>query len=420
MPVSAELGPLAPVIERAGRPDPAERSTAAELGKSLIAAAEKLPRPAPLPLVATSTGPVATEPERGQVATSPQAPVLEPAGGRGPGSGTSPAVMAPTVVVEPAPPPPSLELFDQEGDRPSRTLRGYLLAILVLVVAAGVGVAALFLRTSNASTYPVEGLVGLQVGEARNRIATYGWDVREVREKNDTQPLDVVFRTDPESGELREGRRFTMYVSDGPTPSVLPPLVGESIEDAKAALDGLQLKLAPAGQQFSESAPAGTIMAFTVGGLAVQEGASVEKGSTVNVVVSAGPEPRTIPQLAGMAPAQAEQALKALRLVPAKGEDVFNALVPAGAVASTNPPAGTKVPRDSNVVYQLSKGADVVTVPNLVGMSVQQAKSTLAAAGLVAGTIKGDPSWPVLSTAPAAGTKLPRGSAVAMQLFPSG
>ena len=54
MPVSAELGPLASVIERAGRPDPAERSTAAELGQGLITAAEKLPRPAPLALVTTS------------------------------------------------------------------------------------------------------------------------------------------------------------------------------------------------------------------------------------------------------------------------------------------------------------------------------------------------------------------------------
>jgi serine/threonine-protein kinase len=429
MPVSAELGPLAPVIERAGRPDPAERSTAAELGKSLIAAAEKLPRPAPLPLVATSTGPLTAETVPGPAATSPHSrqpttvPGPEPAAGRLAGSGTSPAVMAPTVVAEasaPASPPPHLDVFDQDADRPSRTLRGYLLAILVLVVAAGVGVTALFLRTSNASSYPVDGLVGLQVGEARNRIATYGWDVREVREKSDSQPLDVVFRTDPESGELREGKRFTMYVSDGPTPSVLPPLVGESVDDAKAALAGMQLTLAPAGQQFSETAPAGTIMAFTVGGLAVPEGASVEKGSTVNVVVSAGPELRTIPQLAGMAPAQAEQALKALRLVPTKGEDVFNALVPAGAVASTNPPAGTQVPRDSKVVYQLSKGADLVTVPKLAGLSVQQARSALATAGLAAGTIKGDQSWPVLFTSPAAGTKVPRGSAVAMQLFPSG
>ena len=45
MPVSAELGPLAAVLERAGRPDPADRFDAAELGRALVAAAERLPRP---------------------------------------------------------------------------------------------------------------------------------------------------------------------------------------------------------------------------------------------------------------------------------------------------------------------------------------------------------------------------------------
>ncbi len=54
MPVSADLGPLASVLERAGRPEPAERSTASELGRALVGAAEKLPRPAPIPIIVTS------------------------------------------------------------------------------------------------------------------------------------------------------------------------------------------------------------------------------------------------------------------------------------------------------------------------------------------------------------------------------
>ena len=54
MPVSADLGPLAVVLERAGRPDPADRSSASEFGRSLVRAAEKLPRPAPIPLVVTT------------------------------------------------------------------------------------------------------------------------------------------------------------------------------------------------------------------------------------------------------------------------------------------------------------------------------------------------------------------------------
>ena len=53
MPVSADLGSLAAVLERAGRPDSEDRSTAAEFGRGLVQAAEKLPRPEPIPLIAT-------------------------------------------------------------------------------------------------------------------------------------------------------------------------------------------------------------------------------------------------------------------------------------------------------------------------------------------------------------------------------
>ena len=50
MPVSADLGPLAAVLERAGRPLPEDRYSAAEFGRALVQAAEKLPRPQPINL----------------------------------------------------------------------------------------------------------------------------------------------------------------------------------------------------------------------------------------------------------------------------------------------------------------------------------------------------------------------------------
>ena len=90
--------------------------------------------------------------------------------------------------------------------------------------------------------------------------------MEEIREKNDDQPLDVVIRTDPASGDLKEGEQFTMYVSDGPTPSELPPLAGQRIEVAMKALSELDLKLTVAGQEASETVPAGTILSFTVAG----------------------------------------------------------------------------------------------------------------------------------------------------------
>ncbi len=53
MPVSADLGSLAAVLEKAGRPDPEDRSTAGEFGRGLVKAAENLPRPAPIPILVT-------------------------------------------------------------------------------------------------------------------------------------------------------------------------------------------------------------------------------------------------------------------------------------------------------------------------------------------------------------------------------
>jgi serine/threonine-protein kinase len=241
--------------------------------------------------------------------------------------------------------------------------------------------------------------------------------VEEIREKNDDQPLDVVIRTDPASGDLKEGEPITMYVSDGPTPSELPPLAGQRIEVAMQALSELDLKLTVAGQEPNETVPAGTILSFTVAGQQVPERSMVDKGSTVNAVVSSGPAPRTIPAIAGMAPADAEAALTALGLVPARGEDVFADGVPAGQVATSTPAPGTSVARDSTVTYQVSKGPNLVQVPVLNMMNLQQATAALAAAGLRVGAVTGDPNRAVVIASPPAGTSVPRGTAIALTFF---
>ncbi len=54
MPVTADMGSLASVLERGGRPDPEDRWTAGEFARALVSAAEALPRPEPIPVLATS------------------------------------------------------------------------------------------------------------------------------------------------------------------------------------------------------------------------------------------------------------------------------------------------------------------------------------------------------------------------------
>src|SRR5262245_24394482 len=171
MPVSAELGPLAAVIERAGRPDPAERSTAAELGQGLIAAAEKLPRPAPLALVATSAtlssrdataigARTAASVPAGAAIGSPSAPPSGPTAPSSPVLPPEPVAPATTAV----PPITRAELYDQDAARPHRTLRAFLVVLAVLAASALIGIYVLVFHKASTTTHPVENLVGLQVG----------------------------------------------------------------------------------------------------------------------------------------------------------------------------------------------------------------------------------------------------------------
>ena len=94
MPVSADLGSLAAVLEHAGRPEPEDRSTAAEFGRGLVKAAEKLPRPDPLPLLSTGLFDVPVEQLRNP--DDPTGGVVRPGGSADQRSGGSGRADAPT------------------------------------------------------------------------------------------------------------------------------------------------------------------------------------------------------------------------------------------------------------------------------------------------------------------------------------
>jgi serine/threonine-protein kinase len=91
--------------------------------------------------------------------------------------------------------------------------------------------------------------------------------------------------------------------------------------------------------------------------------------------------------------------------------------VPSGVVISTDPEAGTKVPKDTEVTLIVSSGPSEVSVPSLLGLTEQEAKDALTASGLVLGTITQgtSPTAPlgkVIQSNPETGTYATSGSVV--------
>jgi serine/threonine-protein kinase len=139
--------------------------------------------------------------------------------------------------------------------------------------------------------------------------------------------------------------------------------------------------------------------------------AEAPKGSTVDLVVSSGPAPRQIPDVHNLTPEEAQAKLEALGLKTTTRED-FSDTIDKGKVVGTSPPAGQSVKRGDTVTIIVSKGPDLVTVPDVSRYAtLDQADAALEAAGLHLGDVSGKGTHPA-SSDPPAGARIKRGSYV--------
>jgi eukaryotic-like serine/threonine-protein kinase len=143
-------------------------------------------------------------------------------------------------------------------------------------------------------------------------------------------------------------------------------------------------------------------------------GTRIQKGDRVTLLVSTGPPKTSVPDVVGMNYGDAVQALNDVNLKATKHE-VFSQK-PVGKVISQDPPAGEQVVEGTEIVLDVSRGAKQVAVPNVVGMSEDNATTTLQQAGFeVSSTSAPSDSAPqgiVSDQSPDGGTQATKGSTV--------
>ena len=106
--------------------------------------------------------------------------------------------------------------------------------------------------------------------------------------------------------------------------------------------------------------------------------------------------------------------MQAKRLQAARVDD-FSDTVDPGQVISTDPKAGTPAPRDSTVQVHVSKGPQLVDVPDVTGMTVEDASQALQNQGLVPDVTNYRPGGTVVAQSPRGG-QLKKGQTVRLFL----
>lgn len=129
----------------------------------------------------------------------------------------------------------------------------------------------------------------------------------------------------------------------------------------------------------------------------------------------------TVPKIAGMSQQEATSTLSAIGLILSVGAQEFSESVAAGKIISSNPVSGTSVRPQTTVTVVLSKGAERFKVPQLYGLTEEQATKSLEDANLSKGNVSKefDPVAPigtVIGADPSWGAQLKAGAAVNLTL----
>ena len=287
-----------------------------------------------------------------------------------------------------------------------------LLALLILIPLAWAGYDYVRdLQQQPAAMISVPSLTDMDVEDAQNE---YGDDFQiEVTDEVDgTRPVGTILTQDPEGGEAREGSTIGVEVV-GTRVADVPSVVGDEGDAAEEALRDAGFEVSTDRQE-STFEQEGRVMEQDPAG-----GETVERGSDVTIVVGTGPETVSVPDVTGGNVNDAEALLDDSGLVLGEVFEDYSDTVPEGAIISQDPADGQDVEPGTEVAVTVSLGVEQVEIPEVYGVSWQEAQAILADAGInsepVESTLPNDEAAGIaLDTDPTVGTLVEPGSTVTL------
>ncbi|MFD4095583.1 Stk1 family PASTA domain-containing Ser/Thr kinase [Streptomyces albidoflavus] len=302
----------------------------------------------------------------------------------------------------PEPPAPRRRL----GNRRKGGLAALVAVLLVLCVGAGVW----YINSGQFTRVPP--LLAKTEDEARQRLADAGLKVGGVdKAYSDTADRGTVTKTDPGTGErVRGNGSVDLTVSLGPRKVTVPRVEGMALDKAKARLRDAGLEPGMVTRAFSDSVAKGEVVSTDP-----SAGTERRGGSAVALVVSKG-APVEVPDVAGSSLQKATEALKEAGLKVSTADERIFSEHEKGAVAAQSPKPGTELAKGGEVELTLSKGPDLVEVPDVTGQKEDEARKTLEGAGFkvdVSRWFFGDTVW---DQSVEGGETAPRGSEITIRV----
>jgi serine/threonine-protein kinase len=372
--------------------------------------------PVPVPTGRSTAGPGTLRPTNRPTRPRPSDPMTEVLGHRSDRAGRT--AMMPGMGAGPTTGVggrrPSLER-PRPGVPPHiRRRRARLAVAIILLLAITIGAVGWWLGSGRWTQIP--DLLGEEQGVAIDLLQEAGLTPDCCEEQwSEDLPAGAVIATEPAVGEAIRGTDVRLVVSKGPERfRVDPALVAKPWAEVEAQLQEDLPEIAfTITEQHDNDLPAGSVIGFDPAA-----GTDLRRDQVVTVFVSLGHEPVAVPDVTGQTPEQAVSNLEAAGFTVQRGEDGRSAAVDIGEVMAVTPgPAEGPQPFGSAVTITVSVGLPLVTVPELKGMTEEEATVALQAVGLAVDATKflGNK---VRQQQPAAGELVEQGTTVKILVAP--
>ena len=285
--------------------------------------------------------------------------------------------------------------------------------VVLLLVVAGLGGRWWWTEYGPGSYLTMPETTGRTLTDVQADLDALGLRTQVEEEFSDDIDTGSVTRSDPEGGSsVHKRAEVQLYVSKGVDMKTVPEVTGKSQDEAQRSLTDAGLAVGAVTDAYSEDVPQGQVISQSVAA-----GTSLAHDSAVDIVLSKGREPLTVPTLSGLSASAAKSAIEDLGLVAAPTE-AYSDTVAEGQVISQQTREGSTLHRGDSVAYTVSKGPEKVAIPDVVGLQREEARSLLEGTGFTVKeeAILGGFFGTVRSSDPAAGTMTKKGSTVTITI----
>lgn len=226
----------------------------------------------------------------------------------------------------------------------------------------------------------VQGLERAEALEELKELRNVGFEVEEIYVYNSNVPKGEVIGQIPKKGDIDEGTKITITISQGLESINLDDYTDKTMEEVVSLLEakGIDVKTS---EEMSDDIEEGKVIRQLP-----TAGQVVQTGDSVRLFISSGPNKFALDDYVGSDSEEAKEELEAQGITVTISNE-YNDTVPQGIVIKQTPDKSTEMKKGDSVTLTVSMGPELMTVPKLLGMDRDKANDALTNNNLKLGSV---------------------------------